>query len=64
MHDGLLIHRNAGFGCRRPISDGAVWTDRAVVTAPLLDEDLCLAQRVEDLAVEMFIPEPRIEALD
>jgi hypothetical protein len=64
VHEGLLIHRNEGFGRQRSISEGAVWTDGLVVTAPLLDEDLCLAQRVEDLAVEVFIPEPRIEALD
>jgi hypothetical protein len=35
-----------------------------VVTPPTLDDDLSLTQRVEDLAVEEFVAQPRIEALD
>ena len=30
---------------------------------PALDDDLCLVQRVEDLAVQKFIPQLRVEAL-
>jgi len=41
-----------------------VWADGVVVDTPLLDDDLGLADRVEDLAVEQFVPEPRVEALD
>src|SRR3954465_1180844 len=38
--------------------------NRIVVTAPALDDDLRLAQRVEDLAIEQFVAQTRIEALD
>ena len=31
---------------------------------PTLDDDLCLAQRVEDLAVEKLVTQARIEAFD
>src|SRR4051812_34673421 len=39
-------------------------SDSVVVTAPALDDDLGLAKGVEDLAIEQFVPEPGIEALD
>lgn len=32
--------------------------DRVVVPAPAFDNDLCLAQGVEDFAVEQFIAQP------
>ncbi len=35
-----------------------------VVTAPTLDYDLGFPQRVEDLAIEQFIAQAGIEALD
>src|SRR4051794_14394464 len=38
--------------------------DGIVMTAPALDDDLRLAESVEDLAVEQLVPEPGIEALD
>jgi hypothetical protein len=38
--------------------------DSVVVSAPLLDEDLRLAERVKDLTVEQFVPEACVEALD
>ena len=38
--------------------------DGIVMPAPALDDDLRLAQRVEDLAVEQLVAEPGIEALD
>jgi hypothetical protein len=34
------------------------------VPPPALDDDLCLAQAVEDLAVEQLIPQPGVEALE
>ena len=40
-----------------------MWPDSVVVTAPLLDQHLGLLQRVEDLAIEQFIPELSVEAL-
>ena len=41
-----------------------MWPHGIVVTTPALDDDLRLAQRVEDLAVEKLVTQPRIEALD
>src|SRR4051812_34676268 len=38
--------------------------DGIVMTAPALDDDLRLAESVEDLAVEQLVPEPGIKALD
>src|SRR4051812_1319485 len=38
--------------------------DGVVMPAPALDDDLRLAKSVEDLAVEQFVPQPGIEALD
>src|SRR6266568_8372409 len=35
-----------------------------VVTAPTLDDDLGLPQRVEDLAIEQLVSQARVEALD
>jgi hypothetical protein len=37
-----------------------VGPDRIVVTPPALNDDLCLLQRVEDLAVQKFIPQLRV----
>src|SRR5215467_11815980 len=38
--------------------------DRVVVASPALDDDLGLAQGVEDLAVEQLIAKAGVEALD
>ena len=38
--------------------------DRIVVASPTLDDDLGLAQSVENLAVEQLIAEASVEALD
>src|SRR6476661_8844757 len=38
--------------------------DRVVVASPALDDDLGLAQTVEDLAVEQLIAKAGVEALD
>ncbi len=35
-----------------------------VVPPPLLDDDLCFSQRIEDFPVEKFVPEACVEALD
>ena len=35
-----------------------------VMAPPALDDDLRLLQRVEDLAVEQFVPQAGVEALD
>jgi hypothetical protein len=41
-----------------------MWPDRVVVPPPALDDDLGLAQRVEDLAVEELVAQARIEAFN
>jgi hypothetical protein len=35
-----------------------------VLPGPAFDDDLSLAQRIEDLAVEKFVTQARIEAFD
>ena len=57
VHDRSLVQWDDAFGCGWTITQGAVWPDRVVMTAPVFDEYLSLAQRVEELAVEEFIPE-------
>lgn len=51
------------FRRRRAIAQSAVWPDGVVVDAPLLDQDLGLAQGMEQLTIEQFTAEPGIEAL-
>ena len=41
-----------------------MWPERVVEAAPALDDDACLGQRVEDLAVKQFIAQAGIEAFD
>jgi len=41
-----------------------VGPDRVVVASPALDDDLGLAQTVEDLAIEQLIAKAGVEALD
>ena len=38
--------------------------DRIVVTSPALDDDLSLSKREEDFAIQQFIPQTGVEALD
>jgi len=51
-------------GSWSPVADRGMWPHGVVVTAPAFDDDLSLAQRVEDLAVEKLIAQACIEALD
>jgi hypothetical protein len=60
VRDRPLVHRDDAFRCGWTITQGAVWPDRVVVAAPVFDEYLGLAQRVEDLAVEEFVTEPAL----
>lgn len=41
-----------------------MWSHGVVVTASTLDDDARVLERVKDLAIEQFIAQPRIEALD
>ena len=53
-----------GFGSWWSVSQGAVRPDGIVMLAPLLDQDLGIAERTEDLAVEQLIPEAGVAAFD
>ena len=64
MHDWPLVHRDDGFWRRRPVSQGAVGALSVVVFPPTFDDDLSLPQRVEELSVQQFVPEPGIKAFD
>lgn len=57
---GAPIHLDDAFGGRWAVSESAVWADGVVVDAPLIDDDLGLLDRVKDLAVEQYVPEPRV----
>ncbi len=63
VHGGPRVHRDDGLWRWWAVSQGAVRPDRVVVVAPFLDQDLGLAQGVEDLAVEEFIAKPGVETL-
>src|ERR1051325_4163629 len=47
-----------------PVADRGMRAHGIVVTAPALDDDLRLAQGVEDLAIERSFAKSRIETLD
>src|SRR2546421_563429 len=47
-----------------PVADRGMRPDRVVVPSPTLDDDLGLAQGVEDLAIEKLVAQPRVKALD
>jgi len=49
---------------RSPVADRGVRANHIVVTAPALDDDLRLAQGVEDLAIEQFVAQACVETLD
>ena len=46
------------------VADRGMRPNGVVVASPALDDDLSLAQRVEDLAIEQFVAQAGIEALD
>ena len=49
---------------RRPVSEAAVGPPGVVLPAPLFDEDTCLAQVREPLAIETLPAQRAVEALD
>src|SRR5437763_12267809 len=49
---------------RSPVADRGMRADPIVVTAPALDDDLCFALGVEELAIEQFVAQACVEALD
>src|SRR6056300_254783 len=62
VHDRPGFHRNDGFWCRWSVAQSTMRSFSVVVFSPFFDQDLCLFQRVEDLAVQKFISKPCIEA--
>lgn len=62
VHDWPLLQWDDGFRRRGPVSKGTVWAFGIVVLTPLLDDNLCFLQRVEDFTVEQFVPEAGVEA--
>jgi hypothetical protein len=46
------------------VAERTMRADRVVVPTPAFDDDLCLLQGVEDLAVQEFVPQARVEAFD
>ena len=52
MHGGPLVYRHQAFWRRWAVAEGTVGPDSIVMVAPALDQDLRLAEGVEDLAVE------------
>jgi hypothetical protein len=53
-----------GLRGRRPVAERALWTHRVGVSAPALDDDLCLPPCVEDLVVQKLAPPSCVAALD
>src|ERR1035438_9593122 len=58
----LLLWQDS-LGCRRPVAQRRVRPLRVVFHAPPLRQNLCLLQRVEDLAVQELIAQLPVEAL-
>ena len=50
-------------GRRWPVVERRVRPDRVVVLSPLLDDDLCFSQAVEDFTIKQFITELPVERL-
>ena len=58
-----LLLRQDGLRCRRPVAQRRVRPLRVVFHAPPLRQNLCLLQRVKDLAVQELIAQLAVEAL-
>ena len=63
MHGRPLVHRDDGFGSRRAVAQSTVGPLGIIVFSPLFDQDLRLAQAVEDLTIEQLVAKAGVEAL-
>lgn len=63
MHGRPLVHRDDGFRSRRAVAQSTVRSLGVIVFSPLFDQDLRLAQAVEDFTVEQLVSETCVEAL-
>jgi hypothetical protein len=61
---GAWRHRPNGLRCGRAVAQRTVGSMGVVVESPPFDQDLCLKQGVEDLAVQELISELAVERLD
>src|SRR5208337_5584862 len=57
------LFRQDGLRCRRPVAQRRVRPLRVVFYPPTLRQNLCLLQRVKDLAVQELIAQLSVEAL-
>lgn len=55
------MHRD-GFECWRAVGQAAVWSLGIVMFPPVFDQDVRIAQRVEELTIEQVILESFTEA--
>ena len=62
MHDWPLVHLDDGFGGRWAVAQSTVGSFGVVVFPPFFDQDLCLAQAVEDFTIQELVLEAGIEA--
>lgn len=62
VHGGPLVYRHHAFRRGGTVTQGAVRPDGVVMVPPALDQDLRLAEGVEDLAFEQFVTEAGVEA--
>ncbi len=51
VHGLPLVYWDDGFRGWRAVAQSTVWSNGVVVPPPLLDDDLCLFEGVEDLAI-------------
>lgn len=63
MHCRSLVYLDVGLRSWWSVAQRAVRPDVVVVPAPPFDQDLCLAQGVEDFAVEQLVAETGVETL-
>ena len=62
VHSRTLVYRHHVFWRRWAVAQGAVGSDCVGVVPSSFDQDLGLAQRVEDFTIEQLVSEPGIEA--
>ena len=55
VHDRSLVHWHDGFRSRRAVAQSTMRSLHIVASPPLFDDDLCLFQRVKNLAIKQFI---------
>lgn len=63
MHDRGLVHRDDAVLVGRLVAEIAVRADDVVVAAPLLEQDLGLAETVEHLVIQKLVSEAGIEVI-